>query len=324
MRTFFRFMSREASRFFPAEWLFNRETPPFLPFYHVVSNERLPHVLNYPYRDVPDFIKELDFYLKYFQPVTLEELLLKKPNREKIFHLSFDDGLCECYEVIAPLLQKKGIPATFFINTAFVDNKGLFHKYKASLILDHLRENPVPEVNRYLQELNLGGSRILTAGISRADLLNEIAGKIGLDFSEFLTAGKPYLTSKQIKTMAAGGFTFGAHSHNHPEFWTIPVEEQIAEIKESMFHLKKLVNPQVRAFAFPFTDWKVSEKVLKTIKNEKICDLTFGTAGLKRDILDFHLQRYPVEQSGNFKRNLKAEFLYFELRKRTGKAIVTH
>lgn len=324
MRTFLRFISREASRFFSTEWLFNRKTPPFLPFYHVVSNEKLPHVLNYPYRDVPGFIRELDFYLKYFQPVTLEELLQKKPNREKIFHLSFDDGLCECYEVIAPILLKKGIPASFFINTAFVDNKALFHKYKASLILDHLRMNPLPEVNRYLREINLEGSRILNIGISQVALLNEIAGKIGLDFSEFLNAKKPYLTSKQIKAMAANGFTFGAHSHNHPEFWTIPGEEQIAEIKESMLYLKKLVNPHVKAFAFPFTDWRVSEKVLKTIQNEKICDLTFGTAGLKKDILDFHLQRYPVEQSGNFIRNLKAEFLYFELRKRTGKATVTH
>jgi hypothetical protein len=60
------------------------------------------------------------------------------------------------------------------------------------------------------------------------------------------------------------------------------------------------------------------------LKDEKICDVTFGTAGIKFDELDFHFQRYPVEKKGDFILNLKEEFVYFALRKIIGKATVKH
>ena len=173
MRTFPRFLSRQTARFYSAKRLFERKTPCFLPFYHAVSDEKLPHVLNYPYRNILQFEKELDFFLKYFQPVLLEELISGKCSGEKGFHLSFDDGLRECAEVIAPVLLKKGIPATFFLNSAFVDNKALFHKYKASLVLNRLRESRDAETETFLKEHQLGGNKILTATILQTGILNE-------------------------------------------------------------------------------------------------------------------------------------------------------
>ncbi len=62
-------------------------TPVFLPFYHTVSDENLPHILNYPYRNVAQFEKELDFFLKYFKPVSLEELASENYSGKKVFHL---------------------------------------------------------------------------------------------------------------------------------------------------------------------------------------------------------------------------------------------
>jgi peptidoglycan/xylan/chitin deacetylase (PgdA/CDA1 family) len=324
MKTFLRFLSKQAGRFLPAQWLFKRNTPCFLPFYHVVSDEKLPHILNYPYRNILQFEKELDFFLAHFQPVSLDELVTKGCAAKKVFHLSFDDGLRECAEVVAPLLLKKGIPATFFVNTAFVDNKGLFHKYKASLILNRLREKSDLQAEKILATNGLAGEHILTAGISQVSVLNKAAEILGIDFNEFLAKQKPYLTTAQIQKMAGDGFTIGAHSHSHPEFWEIPVQTQIDEVKKSMAEVEGLVKPRVKAFSFPFTDWGVRAEVLSAIKKEQICDITFGTAGVKQDMFDFHLQRYPAEQSGDFKCNLKGEFVYFEWRKWVGKAVVKH
>jgi hypothetical protein len=69
---------------------------------------------NYNYRNTVQFEKELDFYLKYFKPVSLDELISKKDSGKKIFHLSFDDGLKECAEIIAPILLKKGNSCNVF------------------------------------------------------------------------------------------------------------------------------------------------------------------------------------------------------------------
>jgi peptidoglycan/xylan/chitin deacetylase (PgdA/CDA1 family) len=324
MRKFPRNFSKSISPFFSEKWLLGRNTPCFLPFYHVVSDEKLPHILNYPYRNVAQFENELDFFLKYFTPVSLSELKNGKCSGKKVFHLSFDDGLRECSEIVAPILLKRGIPATFFVNTAFINSKELFHKYKASLILSRLRESPHKKALQFLAENGLTAENILKAEILQVNILNEVAALLGIDFTEFLSRHKPYLTSEQIKSLAENGFTIGAHSHQHPEFWKISEAAQIEEIKKSMAILEKLVSPSVKAFSFPFTDDGVPASVLKTIKNEHICDMTFGTAGVKNDAFDFHFQRYPVEQPGDFVRNLKGEFIYYKLRKWVGKATVKH
>ena len=316
--------SKFISSFFSEEWLFGRNTPCFLPFYHVVSDEKLPHILNYPYRNVAQFEKELDFFLEYFTPVSLEEINKTKGFGKKVFHLSFDDGLRECHDVVAPILLKKGIPATFFVNTAFVDNRELFHKYKASLILNRLKETPHEKVQEFLEKFGFTVKNILKTEILHLEIIDATAAILGIDFEDFLTLQKPYLSLEQIKSLAGSGFTIGAHSHNHPEFWKIPVEAQLEEIRESMARIEEWVKPPVKAFSFPFTDDGVPASVLETIRNEQICDITFGTAGLKNDVFDFHFQRYPVEQPGNFVRNLKGEFVYFELRKWMGKATVKH
>jgi len=324
MNGFPRFVSYQLGRLIPIQMLLNLKTPVFQPFYHVVSNEKLPHILNYNYRNTVQFEKELDFYLKHFRPVSLEELTSNPRSTEKIFHVSFDDGLKECAEIIAPILLRKGIPATFFVNTGFVDNQSLFHKYKASLILRKLNQSAQPETEKVLLENNLQGNNILKTTILQVEVLNKVAEMLEIDFADFLKQQKPYLTTQQILQLKNQGFSIGAHSFNHPEFWKITEEEQLEEIKNSMNWLVEKINPEIKAFSFPFTDSGVSLNLMKILKNENICDVTFGTAGIKYDELESHFQRYPVETEGDFILNLKAELTYFVMRKQIGKATVKH
>ncbi|HSO86130.1 MAG TPA: polysaccharide deacetylase family protein [Draconibacterium sp.] len=324
MNEFPRFISKQFGKLISVQSLLKLKTPVFQPFYHIVSNEKLPHILNYNYRNVSQFEKELDFYLKYFKPVTLEELVSNKNLDDKIFHLSFDDGLKECAEIIAPILLKKGIPATFFVNPGFVGNQQLFHKYKASLILNRMRNSPDFQTEELLKKHNLQGEQILKATILQENILDEVATLLGINFDDFLADHKPYLTIEQILNLKSQGFSIGAHSYNHPEFWKISEEEQMDEIKRSMNWLVEKINPEIKAFSFPFTDSGVSLKVLKDLKSGNICDVTFGTAGIKHDELEHHFQRYPVEKNGDFMQNLKEELVYFALRKQIGKATVKH
>jgi peptidoglycan/xylan/chitin deacetylase (PgdA/CDA1 family) len=324
MNKFPRFVSSQLGTLIPIQTLLKVKTPVFQPFYHVVSNQNLPHILNYDYRDTAQFEKELDFYLKYFKPVSLSELIAGKNFNKNIFHLSFDDGLKECAETIAPLLLKKGIPATFFVNPGFVDNQRLFHKYKASLILGRLKESPDLKAEKILREQNLQGEQILKATILQDKILDKAAVLLGINFEDFLAKQKPYLSTEQILKLKEQGFSIGAHSHNHPEFWKISEEEQLDEIKKSMDWLIEKINPKIKAFSFPFTDSGVSLKVMKALKKQGVCDISFGTAGIKYDEFETHFQRYPVEIPGDFKMNLKAELVYFVLRKIIGKATVKH
>lgn len=324
MRKFPRFISKQIGKVIPFNILVNRTTPVFLPFYHVVSDKVLPHVLNYNYRTVDQFEKELDTYLNYFKPVSLEELYQNPIPRQKVFHLSFDDGLKECHEVIAPILLKKGIPATFFLNSGFSDNTSLFHRYKASLILSELRQRSPKQREQFLSDFNLTKSQLLALDFTETRRLEEMAKSLQLDFNLFLSETKPYLSNEQVLDLYNMGFTIGAHSHNHPEFWKLSAEEQLLEIKNSMDWINNLVQPKLKAFAFPFTDYGVPPSVFKQLFAENICDITFGTSGLKYDEFEFHFQRYPVENSGNFMPSLKSEWVYFMLRELIGKEKVLH
>ena len=114
-----------------------------LPLYHVVSDEPLAHIRHlYPVKSVAAFRADLDYLLKYLEPIDLlvlqDHVSGKKRLEKPGFLLTFDDGLREFHDVVAPILQEKGIPAVCFLNNGFLDNDGLFFRYKASLLVEAL------------------------------------------------------------------------------------------------------------------------------------------------------------------------------------------
>lgn len=312
---------KQIGRFVPMHVLKQFSYPPLLPFYHVVSDEKLPYILNYPYRSVKDFEKELDYLLKNYQPVELSELLNPDMERRKVFHLSFDDGLRPCYDIVAPILLKKGVPATFFLNPAFIDNKNLFHRYKASFIVSRIGN--APDINNFLKPYGLNAESLLQISKSQEQILDEMAVKLEIDWYDFLQNYRPYLTTNQAKELTKMGFTIGAHSLDHPEFWLISPDAQYEQIKKSMEWLQLLKQP-LKVFAFPFTDDAVPAEVFRKMYDAKICDITFGTAGLKYDTFKRHFQRFPCEATSPLPIALKNEMAYCTLRRLSGKDAVEH
>ena len=270
--------------------------PVLLPFYHMVSDEHLPFKRNYDYPTISRFKEDLDFLLSNFKAVSLNELLSGK-NLENTFHLTFDDGLRSCFEIIAPILKQKGIPATFFVNPAFVDNKDLFHRYKASILHDFFQKKNL--------QVNLENT------YADIDSLNETAAEIGIDWQEYLQKEKPYMNLEHIKSLQDEGFSIGAHSWDHPEFWLLDAEQQLDEIRESMNWITENLSPSIKAFAFPFSDIGVKDDVFQTIQEEKICAITFGTAGLKREIIPFHFQRVAMDAPAYNKAKKRIKTAYF-------------
>ncbi len=216
----------------------------FLPFYHLVSDESPPHVRQlYPVRTERQFREDLDFLLKHFQPIDLqtlwEHVFEKRAFDRPVFHLSFDDGLRECHELVMPILLEKGIPATFFLNPDFIDNQGLMYRYKASLLsVAHLQGVP------HFQNP-------LAVKYENRHLLDNWAKSIGLDFAAFLADQKPYLSTAQIQDMQAKGFTFGAHSLDHPQYGQIPVGGANQANGAESFRSKKSFRCRAQYLRFP-------------------------------------------------------------------------
>ena len=103
----------QPSKVFPTRLLINATNQKcVLPFYHAISDKTLPHI-NHLYRvkTTKEFDSDLEFLLRHFTPVDYLEFKQiaatdSKPHKP-VFLISFDDGLREFHDVIAPMLVKK-------------------------------------------------------------------------------------------------------------------------------------------------------------------------------------------------------------------------
>jgi peptidoglycan/xylan/chitin deacetylase (PgdA/CDA1 family) len=284
------------------ETLVNTKSGKFIsPLYHCVSDQEVPHIKNlYRSKNIETFDKELDFLLKYYKPVDFNEVksasLNNKAFEKPSMLLTFDDGLSECANVIAPILLKKGVPAIFFINSGFVDNRDLFYRYKVSLIIEEVSKN-----SRKLSEIKKGVS--LSKAIKSLKLLNykdialinDLAEKIDLSFDRYLEQNKPYMSTDEIRSLSQSGFSIGAHSVDHPYYKEMNYDFNLDQTINSLNYVCDTFNLDYRAFAFPFSDNKIPKRFFEEILDQH-CDLTFGTSGSRMDIFSNSIQRIPFEQ----------------------------
>lgn len=309
------------------------------PFYHVVSDEILPHVRNlYSVKSVKVFRKELDFFLRHYQPLDVEDVESLAQSGEKYSKkgilLSFDDGHRECFEIIAPILQEKGIPAIFFVNSAFVDNQALFFRYKVSLCIERL--NTLPEKHFILSKISsliglpfankqMIRKYLLSLGYHEEKMIQAIADVLAVSFEDFLKTSQPYLSSCQISNLLANGFRIGAHSIDHPYYYKIPFSEQVRQTEASLIFLENKFGIKEKYFSFPFTDFCVSAAFFRYFydtkdKNSPRLNLSFGCAGLKIEKEPLHFQRIPMETGkANISKRLLSTYLGFILKSVIGK-----
>jgi len=309
--------------------IFSKRHRFIFPFWHVVSDIPPTHLSQlYRVPSTSDFVRDLDFFQKNFTPASVGQVVDfindKNSRSGKYFFPTFDDGLSECFYQIAPILKEKGICAAFFINPEFVDNKMLFHRHKASLILNRLSSGRINHATRTEAELvihqkdtNKSLEQFLhQSSFSDHVLLDRLATIFEIDFGEFLAQKKPYMTLDQIKQLQADGFLIGAHSMSHPEFFNATEDEMSDQIISSLKFLINEIHPTIKSFAFPFTDFRVPDSVFDTIHQSGLCDLSFGTAGIKDDRWRNLVQRIPME-SFDFKdarQLIRTEYLSYLLK----------
>jgi peptidoglycan/xylan/chitin deacetylase (PgdA/CDA1 family) len=275
---------------------------------HIVAESAPPHVrhlLTVP--SIRKFQEDLDFLCRRYRPLQLSELgqVARLPHEKaspSSFLLSFDDGLREVYDIIAPILRQKGIPAVFFINSATIDNKQLMWRHKISLLIERSKHGP----ERIPPQVHLRPGESLHARLyaMRFDgpIIDEIARFLDVDFDGYLGRFKPYLTSNEVLELSHMGFEFGAHSHSHPYFCEIALDEQKEQISTSVEFIRGLGVP-CRSFAFPFHDIGVTASVFSHIADLNL-DLSFGTSEARLDSIPFSFQRFSLDTNSSIGRIL--------------------
>ena len=283
---------------------------PLIVYYHVVSDHKIPHLSNlYKFRNVSQFNDDLTVLQRFFQPLALQDFLAafegthSKPDS---FMLTFDDGLSQCYEIIAPILNSKGIPAIFFLCSAFVDNKELAYDHKKSLLSaivgqGELSSSQKKEVGTLLNGVGLIEEDLvqglMAVDYSRRQVLDRIAVILDFDFAAYLKTAQPYLTSERIIALLKMGHAIGAHSIDHPRYADLSLEEQIRQTCESVRFIKERFALNYGAFSFPHSDANVSKEFFERVFGDNEIDVCFGNQGLMEDAIPRNLQRSTMEKT---------------------------
>jgi peptidoglycan/xylan/chitin deacetylase (PgdA/CDA1 family) len=276
-----------------------------LPYHHVVSDQYLSHIKGlYNYKDTRRFTEDLDWLLSHYQPLHPDELansfLENRPLPPKTFLLSFDDGFREVHDVIAPILLRKGVPALFFINPAFIDNKELFYRCKLSLLLEKAAEPAVFDALSKYFSLNKPSVPLLRKAVLaiqypnrlRADELGSLAD---IDFDDFLQSQQPFLTTEQVQNLSNQGFIFGGHSIDHPAYRYIDQEEQFRQTIDSVNFAHSFNPSSHRFFAFPHEDVPVSQAFFDWVKAEEQPIFLFGLQNGRREDANRLWHRFNAE-----------------------------
>ena len=277
-----------------------------IPYYHLVSDEdNIPHTKYlFNHRNTTQFQSDLDFFLRHFNPISLFDLIdsvkNKRELKEKSFLLTFDDGYREVYDIIAPILIKRNIPATLFLTINFLDNQSLSLRHKASILVEEINkfgESIIDKIKSIFAKYKVKFTRfdisIFSLAREKIFVINEIADLLNINFDNYLKLNKPFLTIEQVNNLINKGFTVGAHSLDHPAYSDISLKEQINQTLNSLKRLQADFSLNYRVFAFPYSDYSVSKNFYE--KTQRYIEIFFGTSGLMHDKLHNSLQRFPME-----------------------------
>ena len=254
-------------------------------FYHTVTDG--PSVLTrhlYRHRCVKTFRQDLEFFDKHFSIVSFEDVLnhLHKgfPLPKFPLYLSFDDGHREMVDVVAPILTRMGLPASFFLTTGLLDNVRLMESHKKSCALDRISlldkhtKNLIEkqiltdqswEDNK--QNLNLYQMVSAMHPYKDREKINLIGRLLEIDWTVFL-ASKPYLTTDQVRFLIRGGFHVGSHGVDHIKFMYLSLEERHQQVTESVSYMHLFFGIDKVGFSFPNSDTRIERNWMEQICSE--------------------------------------------------------
>ena len=281
-----------------------------VPHWHIVSDDDLPHVSGiYKYRNLREFNADLEFLLRNYVPVSLQDVLRHLDGTDKLpdrcFLPTFDDGFREVYDVIGPILHAKGVSAAFFLMTSAIDNHELCYPQKKSLLLCALKSRSDPNLEKEAARLLTCagiegkdlGSRIMSIHYHKRHVLDELAPILQCNFKEYVDSSRPYLTSQQVTELMNMGFEFGAHSVDHPFYPELSLDEQLRQTEQSISWMSRHFSYNCQAFAFPYQDAGMSSDFFDGAFNGGVLKVSFGIGGLRQRHHRKNLPRISMERT---------------------------
>jgi peptidoglycan/xylan/chitin deacetylase (PgdA/CDA1 family) len=206
--------------------------------------------------DAERFAQHLRLLRRWFHVLPLEQAVRRLKDRSlpsRAACITFDGGYADHAEVALPLLQRFGLPATFFVATGYLDGGYSW----TDAVIELVREAPGPRLN--LSRCGFGAFDIGCPVRRRAvidTLLTALASLPALERLERVHAmarrtTPTMLSSDQVIALHRAGMTIGGHTVNQQPLASLSNAEARAEIGNGRARLEEIVQAPVRLFAYP-------------------------------------------------------------------------
>jgi peptidoglycan/xylan/chitin deacetylase (PgdA/CDA1 family) len=225
---------------------------------------------------VSTFAEQLDYLQDHYRVIALSELAdyLQKGREVPpgLAVITVDDGYRDFYELAFPMLRRRGLPATLFVVSGFVDGETWLWTDKLryltqkteSRIFDAAIFEAAIHGRRFTSQVS--GSRLeASARISAVlkslpdeskDLaIKRIADSLGVELPERAPEQYAALSWDQIKEIAAAGIEIGSHTTTHPILVRVDRDRVRQELGGSKARLESVIGRKIDLFCYPNGDW---------------------------------------------------------------------
>lgn len=234
--------------------------------FHNVSVSESPFTGGIPVSITPQkFEAALRFLTTHYVPVRLEDILTNCNGRglpPRALLVTFDDAYASVAEIAAPLCRQYSVPAVFFVNAAFIDNRRLAPDnlvcYVANVLGMENINAAVHAVPGY-EVLNLHTlAEVFSTffpAISLAErevFLEALSQSAGINESRLAKEANLYLTSKQLCGLKSFDFEVGNHTYTHTHCRSFSQRDFVSEIDRNKEELEAVMGTKIRSFSQPY------------------------------------------------------------------------
>ncbi len=207
------------------------------------------------------FAERMSWVRNWFNVLPLDEAVMALERGTipaRALAITFDDGYADNATVALPILRELGLPATFFIASAFLDGGRMWN----DSVIDAVRRASGDEVE--LSDIGLGRHPIATPEQRRAAIgailkalkylpLDEREARADAIATRWPATARddPMMTSDQVRALAAAGMGIGAHTMTHPILARLDPSAAKREIADGRDALEGIVRQKLRLFAYP-------------------------------------------------------------------------
>jgi peptidoglycan/xylan/chitin deacetylase (PgdA/CDA1 family) len=211
-----------------------------------------------------DFHAQVAFLKKYFDVIPPADIAAAlRSRRGRYVLITFDDGYRDNYEIAFPILKSQGVPATFFVTTAFLDHRLVSWWDEIAWMVRTSPRTGIPagpwlpaplpfdEPDRQqavARLLDVYRSVPWDQGESFLDSLAEATGSGRCEPSQQCA---PWMTWEMLRRMRAAGMTIGGHTTSHRILARLPAAEQQREIAGCAARLEAELGEPMRCFSYP-------------------------------------------------------------------------